>query len=303
MNKKEKNEAIYKRVTDKIVGLLDSGTVPWNKPWNPSTECPMNLISKKAYKGINIWLLLYSPYESRFWVTYKQAKDLGGNVKKGEKGTKLIKVNKFLVKNKDEEEEGEETDTGFVVTSINEFTVFNVEQCEGFEYPANDSEKLDFNSIESAEDIIDAMPVKPLILHEKQDKAYYVPVLDKVVMPEATQFKTREHYYHTLFHELGHSTGHEIRCKRKEIMKPNFFGSHDYSREELVAEFCSSFICAVAGIDKEQCVENSAAYIQGWSRKLKDNPSWLAIACGQATKAANYILNIKEEDYADSKEA
>jgi antirestriction protein ArdC len=110
------------------------------------------------------------------------------------------------------------------------------------------------------------------------------------------QFKSEESYYATLFHELSHSTGHKKRLNRDTVTDGAMFGSHSYSKEELVAEFSSSFLCGVAGIDKEELTKNTAAYIESWSRKLKANPKWLVSACGQAAKAANFILDIKPEE-------
>ena len=287
-------DQIYQEVTDKIVKLLENGTVPWTRPWNPGEETPMNFKSKRPYNGLNVWLLLYAPFNSRFWLTYKQINDLGGKVKKGSKATTIVYWNfrKYEKENKD----GEITER--TLPFLKEYKVFNLEQTIGIEIPENSSEKLDFNGIETAEDIVNGYKNKPKIEHKDQNMAYYSPSSDKVSMPLHEQFKSEAHYYSTLFHELSHSTGHKKRLAREGVTEATMFGTHLYSKEELVAEFSSSFLCGVAGIDKEEITQNTAAYIESWSKKLKANPKWLVSACGQATKSANHILGIENKETA-----
>lgn len=285
-------DQIYKDVTDKIVKLLEEGTVPWSKPWNPSTETPVNFASKKPYRGVNIWLLKYSEFESRFWATFKQIQKLGGKIKKGSKATTIVYWN--FKRYVGEDKNGDEKVT--TLPFLKEYKVFNLEQTVGIEIPKNDSMKLEFENIDSAEEIVNSMPDRPSIKHEDQDRACYSPTFDIVMMPKKKQFKTEEHYYATLFHELSHSTGHENRLSRPEVTQANMFGSHSYSKEELVAEFSSAYLCAVAGINKEELENQTAAYIESWSKKLKENPKWLVSACGKASKSANFILGIKAEE-------
>ncbi len=286
-------DQIYQEVTDRIVGLLESGTVPWSKPWNPSKEIPVNGITKKPYKGVNIWMLLYSQFNCRYWATFNQIKGMKGKIKKGSTGRMVVYWN--FVKRMEENRNGvlEEKAVPFLKT----YTVFNLEQTEGIEIPDNSSDEvlLDFKPIEGAEEIILNMSNCPHI-YEGGHEAYYLPEQDAIRMPMPESFKSEEDYYATLFHELSHSTGHKSRLNRPTLVNLNRFGSSEYSKEELVAEFSSSFLCGVANINKENIIENSAAYINGWSKKLKENPRWLVSACGQATKSANYILGIKENN-------
>jgi antirestriction protein ArdC len=282
-------EQIYLEVTNRIVELLEKGTVPWTKSWNPGTQLPMNFETRKPYRGVNIWMLMYSGFTSRYWVTFRQIQNLGGKVKKGEKSRSVVYWN--FRRFKDEKND----DKVISIPFLKEYRVFNLEQTEGIEIPDNELEVLDFTEINSAQEIVDFMPLPPSIVHEDQDRAYYSPTQDLVMMPERKQFKSEEQYYQVLFHELSHSTGHENRLSRKEVTEANMFGSHAYSKEELVAEFSSSFLCGVAGIDKEEITQNTVAYIQSWSKKLKENPKWLVSACGKATKSANFILGIDEE--------
>lgn len=289
-------EKIYQGITDRIVKTLESGIIPWKKSWNPGTQLPMNFITKKPYHGVNVWILLYSGFECRYWATFNQIKKLGGKVKKGEKAMPVVfwSFTSTLEENKNGELEEK------IIPFLKEYSVFNLEQTENIDIPDNKEFVLDFNDIHTAKEIVDNMPQRPSINHIGQDRAFYNPKKDKIVMPKKEQFDSEENYYQVLFHELSHSTGHQDRLNRPEITNAStMFGDHCYSKEELVAEFSSSYLCGVAGIDNDEITKNSAAYIQGWSRKLRDNPKWLISACGKATKSANFILNIKEEKHDD----
>ena len=156
---------------------------------------------------------------------------------------------------------------------------------------SDETTENEFNPIENAQAIIDGWKNKPEINHVEGDRAYYMPKFDKITLPLKSQFKSPEEYYSTAFHELAHSTGHSKRLNRKELTEANYFGSHDYSKEELTAEFASAFLCSTSGIEKT--IDNSAAYIKGWSQKLRSNPKWLVSAAAKAQKAANLIsLNL-----------
>jgi antirestriction protein ArdC len=137
------------------------------------------------------------------------------------------------------------------------------------------------------------MPNAPMIEHN-EPRAYYQPPEDRVNMPKSNLFQSNEEYYSTLFHELAHSTGHKSRLDRDEISKVNLFGSHDYSKEELVAEMGSAFLCGHCSIEPS-VIENQAAYIQNWLRKLHSNKKWLVYAAAKAQKAADFILGVDHE--------
>jgi antirestriction protein ArdC len=297
-----KNDKIYEMMTDRILTLLDAGTVPWRKPWKGG-GLPVNLVSKKAYRGINIFLLSCAGYSSPYWLSFKQAKQKGGKVKKGEKGSQVI-FWKFL--EKDGENAAGETITNRIPL-LRYYTVFNLDQCEGIENPdagqQDDSEtREELIPIEAAQAVVEAMQNPPTLTHEGA-QACYIPALDHVKMVDLQAFENAEEYYSTLFHELGHSTGHETRCNRAEIVKPSAFRqSHSYSKEELVAEFTACFLCGLTGIEA-QTIDNSAAYIEGWSKKLRSNSKWAVQAAAAAQKAADYICNISFEAREETKPA
>ena len=301
-------KTVYEVITERILNLLDEGTVPWQRPWNRTGnvefDWPKNLVSKRPYSGINVFLLSCCGFSSPFWLTYKQAGDLGGNVKAGEKGLPVIFWKIEPKRTKDES--GEERTEAFPI--LRYYTVFNVEQCENID-PAkiptcpDDLEKIVFNPIAQAQAIVESMKNPPEIRHRNNsDRACYYPAFDKVDLPEPEQFKSAEKYYSTLFHELAHSTGHAKRLNRKEITEASYYGSHDYSKEELVAEFAAAFLCGAAGIE-QGILENSAAYIQGWSKSLRKNPKWAIHAAAAAQKAADLIQGIDHQEHAQGSEA
>ena len=283
---------IYDMVTERIEELLNQGVIPWQKPWKPGTGEFRNLISKKPYRGINVFLLSAMGYDSPFWLTFNQAKQIGAKVKKGEKGSAVI-FWKWILKN--QEKENGETEK-VKIPMLRYYTVFNVEQCEGIpaeKIPALDEIEEEENTpIEVAAALIENMPHRPTIEHGG-NKACYSPMLDRVRMPEFEQFDTAEFYYNVMFHELAHSTGHPTRLDRKEVVNVNPFGSEDYSKEELVAEMTAAFLCGATGIE-QTTINNSAAYIQSWLKKLKNDRKLIVLAAAAAQKAADFIRGIEQ---------
>lgn len=179
------------------------------------------------------------------------------------------------------------------------YNVWNLGQVEGVKAPPVEEEvRNPFTPIETAEQIIRNMQGKPDIRYGG-NRAYYSPSRDIVQLPPKEAFHSPEEFYSTAFHELSHATGHKSRLSRKGITETSYFGSHEYSQEELVAEFGASMLCAYAGIE-QRVIENSAAYIQGWLRVLKSDKKIAIIAAGQAQRAADYILGRKEEPDTDT---
>ena len=277
---------VYQIITDRIIELLENGTAPWRKPWVGSHKMPINLVSKKPYQGINTFILTCSPHTSPYWLTFKQAKEKGGNVRKGEKGTPVI-FWKIYEKEDQSAEDGVKR-----LPVLRYYTVFNADQCDGIEIPEeNLPEWPEHERIERAEAIQLAMPNRPQVVYGGF-RAFYQPGPDIVTVPELKRYEKREEFYSTLFHELAHSTGHQSRLNRDGVTGFNFFGDADYSKEELVAEMTAAFLCGHCGIENAT-IENSAAYINGWIRALKGDKKLAITAAAQAQKAANYILNVK----------
>lgn len=280
---------VYEIITNNIISKLEQGEIPWKKSWNAQTQAPRNLTSGKLYSGINVFLLLSARYQSPYWLTFKQSQERGGVVRKGEKGCPIVFWSKT---EKEDQETGEVKEVGF----LRYYTVFNVAQIDGLKgVPETEIYSISENgaeAIDAAEMIVSSMPNRPQITHG-HTRACYSPAWDRVEMPVSIAFDGPPEYYSTLFHELTHATGHESRLNRHSTLKNHNFGSTDYSKEELVAEFGSAFLCAEAGISPA-VIDNQAAYIQGWLKALKNDSKLLVNAAAQAQKAADWIMGRKD---------
>ena len=278
---------VYEIVTDRITALLEQGTIPWRKPWRTvDGGAPRNLVSQKDYRGINVFLLACAPFSSPFWLTYRQAEAKGGNIRRGEKGSPVV-FWKWLDKH-ERDEAGQATRKQ--IPMLRYYTVFNLEQCEGVEAPpVAASNEAPFTAIERCDEVIAGMPDAPTITHNG-GRAFYRPSTDAVSVPRPTLFESAAGYYTTVFHELVHATGHEKRLGRPGITDATFFGDHAYSKEELVAEMGAAFLAGRCGISQET-EANSAAYIAGWLKKLRDDKRLVVTAAAQAQKASDLILN------------
>ncbi|MDR3560788.1 MAG: zincin-like metallopeptidase domain-containing protein [Negativicutes bacterium] len=275
----------YDRITERIIDLLSQGTVPWHKPWKASTGLPRNLISKKPYRGINVFLLMAMSYESPCWLTFRQAIQLGGSVKKGEKSCPVVFWKQMDVTDK---ESGEAQK----IPMLRLYHVFNAAQCDGLQTePANEEIHL---AVTKPAEIVANMPQPPVIKHGMA-RAFYSPMDDYVGMPEQGRFENEDSYHATLFHELVHSTGHASRLNRPSITGRTGFGSDPYCKEELVAEMGSAFLCGHAEIDG-RTIDNAAAYIGGWLKQLQNDRTLIVHAAAQAQKAADFILGHSHED-------
>ena len=281
---------VYEVINQRIMELLNEGTVPWRKTWNVATNQPKNLISGKEYRGINVFMLACMPFASPYWLTFKQCQDKGGQVKKGSKSTPVVFYKWLDRQESDSEgaEDGKISSKG-KVCMLRYYNVFNIDQIKGIEPPPSTEIIINtFTPIERAEQIVTGMPMRPEIKHGG-NSASYSPMLDYVKISKPEAFESAEEYYNTLFHELSHSTGNEKRVGRKGIQETSYFGSHEYSKEELCAEMSACFLSGHAGIEQTTIV-NSAAYIAGWLKALKNDKTLLVHAAAQAQKASDYIL-------------
>jgi antirestriction protein ArdC len=287
---------IYKMITDRIIEKLEAGTIPWHQPWR-SIGAPRNLVSKKLYRGVNVWLLTAQGYTSPYWATIRQINELGGQVRKGEKSTPLvfwkIYVDGVEVKTGEPEAESEQPQgQGKRRFVLRYYSSFNTEQCD---LPATVIDKLalpeprQLDPIEACEAILAGMPNPPEIVHAG-DKAFYSPVADRITMPARGLFESVEEYWSTLWHEEGHATGHPRRLNRESIKEAAPFGSATYSGEEIVAEMTAAYLCGITGIEN-RTIDNSAAYIAGWAKKLRDDHKLIIHAAAQAQRACDYVLN------------
>ncbi len=289
-------------ITDRIVKLLEAGTVPWHKPWaNRGDDAfPRNAITKRGYRGINVFILASQSYGSPYWLTYREADRLGGHIRKGEHGTPII-FWKWLSREV-EKDDGTVAERRFPM--LRYYTVFNAEQTEGCRLPADasPSDTPAFSPIEACEAVYANMPNRPRLEHGattaitrgRRLEAYYSASADAVVMPRREAFDSPEFYYSVLFHELTHSSGAVHRLNRPTLNQALRFGDTNYSKEELVAEMGAAFLAGHTGIE-QVTLTTSAAYLGSWIKALKGDAR-LAIQAGAAAqKAVDFILNRKPE--------
>lgn len=288
---------IAEAVTDKIISKLNEGVIPWKQCWDGQAgmQLPRNFVTKRPYHGINVFLLLVEDYESPYWMTFKQAQDLGGKVKKGEKSTMIIFYQTLTVPSKDP---NDPPGTMKNIPFMRYMNVFNVEQVEG-EKIEERLAKLNgpvterhLSMVESAENIISGMPNPPKFVKSKVNLPAYSPLTDTIQMPDKNRFHNENHYYATLFHEMVHSTGHESRLNRfvKQVTSK---ADVEYAKEELVAELGAAFLCYHAGVSNDELIDESASYINSWIQRLRNDHKLIIHAASKAQKASDYILKIK----------
>jgi antirestriction protein ArdC len=294
---------VYAIITERITAALERGTAPWHRTWSAGLA-PQSLVTRHPYRGVNVFVLSMTAraagYGSPYWLTYNQARSMGGNVKRGEHGTPVV-FWKFFEAPAVDDADGRELEATETTRSrrrpplLRYYTVFNAEQTEGIAVPSP-IDAAPAAPIDAAEQIVAGMPRAPRIVESLDgDGAYYAPRLDTVHMPARSRFRRSKDFYGVLFHELTHSTGHVSRLNRATLNEAGRFGDANYSREELVAEMGAAFLCGVAGIENST-IEQSAAYLKGWLRALSSEPRMLVIAAAQAQKAADYILGRAQAD-------
>jgi len=268
---------IAQTITDSIIKQLESGVAPWVKPWHShGVDAPYNPVSKRYYNGINFIQLSMMPASTHNWVTYKQAQSVGAQVRKGSKGVQVIYFSPLEVTDKVSNEVKK-------IPMLKTYTVFNADQVDGLELPAP-AERTEIEVNESCEAFIKAQRAR---IEFGGSRAFYVPSLDYIQLPELDQFKSTPDYYATALHELSHWTGHESRLNRDF---KNRFGSEAYAFEELVAELGSAMLCAHLKIDGQL---QHASYIDSWLKVLKDDPKNILKASALAQKILTFTT--KEE--------
>ena len=296
----------YDVINNMILERIEKGELTWRKSWSAGKSSAglvaTNYNSKMPYKGVNWFILnLLSPGETNYWLTFNQIDGKGRKLKKGAKARPVFYYNR-MYKRKDTKEiitEDEAKvlprDKYIVIPFLKYYKVFNIADIEGKALPIPKvRNKRKVEPIESARQIIENMPKRPTIKHGGDD-AFYTASGDFVQMPLLADFNPEQHYYSVLFHECVHSTGHKSRVGRD--MSGNF-GDAKYALEELIAEMGASYLCGEAGI-LYHTLDNSAAYLKGWSQKLmdimtKDNTFFLK-ACAEAQKAADFILTVPKQ--------
>lgn len=288
---------LYQEVTNKIIGMIEQGVAPWRRTWS-TYGLARNYVTRHIYTGINLILMNNTPHPIPYFMTFKQAKEQGGQIRKGAKAEMAIYFNVYYKDSFDrtltKEEAQMSRNSGEeiqVLKFIKYYNVFNIADIEGIKFETPEIESRQNEKIIWCENVIENMPNRPELKCIDSNRAFYSPALDFVNMPGIEQFETAEYYYATFFHELTHSTGHASRLAREEVMNPQSFGSKPYSREELVAEMGASFLCSTLQIDYDSVMENNVAYLAGWLKVLKEDSKFIFKAAAEAQKAVDFILN------------
>lgn len=273
---------ICETVTNRIVAMLEANAAgDWSRPWTAAFSSPLNAKTGKAYQGFNILALSFSGYTSKYWATYKQWDSLGAQVSKGAKSTMGVYYGPYSYTDK---VSGEDK-TG---KTLRVFFLFNAEQVTGWEEPEKPSHVLP--TVDKAEEFFARQNVPTM---HGGDRAFYVPAMDRIGMPDRNCFHTVAGYYSTLAHEHAHATGHKSRLDRDAS---TVFGSADYAAEELVAELSAAFLLPLLGLSSSEPRRDHAAYLASWLRKLKDDPMAIQKAASAAQKAVNYMMGAAEDE-------
>jgi antirestriction protein ArdC len=284
---------LYDDITARIIADLEAGHVPWVQPWHASAAAPIglprNAATDRPYSGINILILWGAVFARGFscqsWLTFRQALGLGGHIRKGERGTTIVYADRFVP----EDERRRAHDAGeeaHAIAFLKRFTVFSTDQCEGLpdDLAAAPSPVAEGLILPQVEALIRASGAD---LRLGGNDAFYSPALDVVQVPRPESFFAPIDWHRTALHELGHWTGHPSRLARDQSGR---FGSAKYAREELVAEMCAAFCCAVLGITP---TVRHADYIGSWLDVLREDARAIVRAASAASKAADMLLALR----------
>lgn len=300
---------MYAIITKRIISELEKGNIIWRKTWN-SYGIAKNYVTGKPYKGINFLMMnFFSSHSVPYYMSFKQAKDLGGNIKKGAKSEQVIYFSTYFKDGDNNPISIEQASTRKqagekvkVLKFLKYYNVFNVADIEGIDFDFEEVKLKPHEKIEKCEAILANYANAPRYEFKDLNSAFYSPTFDYINMPPIEQHDTSEDYYCTFFHELIHSTGHAKRLCRTEIVEHNTFGSQPYSIEELTAELGAAFLCHLAQIENNGLIENAAAYIKGWLKQLRNDNQFIFKAAAEAQKAVDYIypsVNFEKEEQAE----
>jgi antirestriction protein ArdC len=281
---------VYRKVTDKIIADLERGELTWLKPWQAGHQAghvskPLRATGQ-AYRGVNVLTLWASAmekgYDCPIWMTYRQAAELGGQVRKGETGSLVVYAH--TVTRTAIDDKGEETEKD--IPFMKGYTVFNAQQADGLPTHFYATVPPINQGIDRDDRLERFFAATSAAIRHGGDTAFYSPGRDLVQMPEIGRFRDSESYYATLAHEMTHWTRHPSRLDRD--LGGKRFGDAGYAREELVAEIGAAFLCADLGITPETR-EDHAAYIGTWLKALRDDKRAIFTAASHAQRATDHL--------------
>jgi antirestriction protein ArdC len=281
---------IYQRVTDQIVKAIEDGAGTYKMPWRTSggfAHSPINAVSKKPYRGINVLVLWATAqekgYTSGTWATYKQWQEMGCQVRKGEKSANVV-FWKFF--DGEESEQSEAEKPARRVPMARDYWVFNAHQVDGYK-PLEEEQRPPEERISDAEAFFRNVGVK---IADGGNRAYYLPSTDAVYMPAFAAFAEPIAYYSVLSHETTHWSGAAHRVNRDLTGR---FGTESYAAEELVAELGAAFLCAELGLPTDPR-EDHAPYIASWLKVLKNDKRAIFTASAHAQRAVDFLQGFQE---------
>ena len=303
----EVEDKYHKDFADRLIEQIKKGTAPWQKPWKPGERsAPRNVSTGKDYQGTNTIRLMSvaedQGYSDSRWGTYQQIKDLGAQVRRGERSSRIqYYMTHRKVAVKDDKGKPVKDDHGEKLYKQEKlshprrrfYSVFNAEQADGLKPEPRPESQPTWQAHREAETVIKASGVS--VRHMQSDRAYYSFQTDQVTLPEKSQFPTKDQYYQTALHELGHATGHPDRLNRETLQEgvKAGFGSEAYAREELRAE-----ISAMMTGDKLRTGHDpsrGAAYVDSWVKVLQKDPQEIIKASAEGQKISNYLVSRGQE--------
>lgn len=280
---------LYTEVSARILAELERGALPWVTPWasTAGANVPQNAVTNRPYSGCNVillWLARDRGWPTPRFLTYKQAAEAGGNVRKGEHGTKVYYWKQLRITEKGAE--GED-DSEKLIPMMREYTVFNVAQYDNLPDKIVNGKPMRVRNPDTRDDLADAfLACSGADIREGSGEAYFVPSQDFINLPGFAAFKGADHFYNAAFHELTHWTGHKPRLDRELSTR---FGTDAYAAEELIAELGAAFLAAEFGFDGDV---RHAGYIETWIKLLKNDKRAFFTACSKAQKAADYLRGL-----------
>jgi antirestriction protein ArdC len=279
---------LYTEVTTRILAELERGALPWVKPWaaTAGANVPCNAATNRPYSGCNVvllWLAHGRGWATPRFVTFKQAAEAGGSVRKGEHGTKVYYWKQLAIKERSENGETEDK----LIPMIREYTVFNVAQCDGLPERIVNGKPMRVRNPDTRDALADEfLATTGAVVREGAGEAYYRPSEDCIVLPGFAAFKGADHFYNVAFHELTHWTGHKSRVDRQLRGR---FGTNEYAAEELIAELGAAFLAAEFGFDGDV---RHAGYIATWIGLLRSDKRAFFTAASAAQQATDYLRGL-----------
>jgi antirestriction protein ArdC len=301
---KTQQQEYAEKIAQELIKHLEKGTAPWQKPWSPAdgNDLPHNPTTGNAYSGGNTLTLMMAMRNDPRWMTYKQAQDIGAQVRKGEKGMPIVKmITHKTITERDSNGKPKRNQDGETIKHhikldmpiFKYYSVFNGEQIDGLPEWERNAKEQDWQDIERAENILKASGAN--IAHYAQNRAFYRSSEDKIYLPHKEQFPSADNYYSTALHELGHWTGHVDRLDRP---LGNSFGSIDYAKEELRAEIASMMLNRQLNLPHDP--EQHASYVKSWIQVLKDEPTEILYAARDSAKIQDYIMGLAQQQQVET---